>query len=57
MTIDSEGQILLIDSRNFIIFFILRVCAFSSFREYEQVSVSSGLGRTEGPKFEMPLKW
>ena len=23
----------------------------------EQVSVSSGAGRTEGPKFEMPLKW
>ena len=23
---------------------------------YEQVSVSSGIGRTEGPKFEMPLK-
>ena len=24
---------------------------------YEQVSVSSGIGRTEGPKFEMPLKY
>ena len=24
---------------------------------YEQVSVSSGIGRTEGPKYEMPLKW
>ena len=24
---------------------------------YKQVSVSSGIGRTEGPKFEMPLKW
>ena len=24
---------------------------------YEQVSVSSGIGRTEGPGFEMPLKW
>ena len=24
---------------------------------YEQVSVSSGIGRTEGLKFEMPLKW
>ena len=24
---------------------------------YEQVSVSSGIGRTEGPKCEMPLKW
>ena len=23
--------------------------------QYEQVSVSSGIGRTEGPKFEMPL--
>ena len=22
---------------------------------YEQVSISSGMGRTEGPKFEMPL--
>ena len=24
--------------------------------KYEQVSVSSGIGRTEGPKFKMPLK-
>ena len=24
---------------------------------YEQVSVSSGIGRTEGLEFEMPLKW
>ena len=24
---------------------------------YEQVSVSSGIGRTDGPKCEMPLKW